>query len=584
MGGERLDPGIESFARLLGLRDGYTARHAERAAVLALAVGERLQLPADLIDVLGRASRLQDLGKIGVPDAILRKAEPLTPEEWEVMRCHPVWGAEALATMEGFEETATAVRFHHERWDGRGYPDGLAQRAIPWVSRIIGACEAFCSMTADRPYRPALSLARARDLMRAGAGTHFDPDVVDALLAVVEREPELARDDTSPGDGAFGGAFTTMPGAAGVFGGPEPAGGAERPGPAASASGSGAAAGAADGTSPTGRTRTGPPPSRLPAAVAGLRLPALTESRERLVRMLDADPPKWGRMADLVETDPGLAAALLTVARRTASVPKALEALGVERVREICDATPTFDFFQQVTGVRLPPERFRLHAVATQRAARRLATALEHPATDEIAVAALLHDVGRLVLADAHDAYPREVLQGTRTPEERVRAERRVLGYDHATAGGAVLERWGLPERVVGWVTGHHDAGVGPEAAIVRLADMLAHYGAGAPVDPRALLQAAGELSLSPTDLRAAMFDLNAPSTGRSERAEPSPLTDRERDALRGLASGKALQDIADARGSSVSTVRTHLHNAYKKVGAADRAQAVLIATEKGWI
>ncbi|CAA9534795.1 MAG: hypothetical protein AVDCRST_MAG85-3997, partial [uncultured Solirubrobacteraceae bacterium] len=326
------------------------------------------------------------------------------------------------------------------------------------------------------------------------------------------------------------------------------------------------------------------PPSRLPDAVARVRLPALTESRERLVRMLGEDPPKLGRMADLVETDPGLAAALLAAVRGTASVPAALEKLGAEAIGKVIAETPTFDFFQQATGARLPPERFRLHAVAAQRAARRLAAAAEHPAIDEIAVAALLHDVGRLVLADAHEGYPRDVLEGTRTPEERVRAERRILGYDHATVGGAVLERWGLPDRVVGWVTGHHDPEVGPEAAIVRLADMLAHYGAGAPVDPRALLQAAAELSLSPTDLRAAMFDLNAPAVGRPERAEPSPLTERERDALRGLASGKALQDIADERGSSVSTVRTHLHNAYKKVGAADRAQAVLIATEKGWI
>jgi len=262
----------------------------------------------------------------------------------------------------------------------------------------------------------------------------------------------------------------------------------------------------------------------------------------------------------------------------------ALEGLGVERVGALSDATPTFDFFQQVAGWRLPPERFRLHAVAAQRASRRLAAALEHELADELAVAALLHDVGRLVLADAHDAYPRDVLKGTRTPEERVRAERRVLGYDHATASAAVLERWGLPDRLVAWVAGHHDPDVSPEAAIVRLADMLAHYAVGTPVDPHALLQVARELSLSPADLRAAMFDLNAPSAGRTERSEPSPLTQRESDALRGLATGKALQAIADERGSSVSTVRTHLHNAYKKVGAADRAQAVLIATEKGWI
>jgi putative nucleotidyltransferase with HDIG domain len=462
--------------------------------------------------------------------------------------------------MEGFEETATAMRFHHERFDGRGYPDGLSERAIPWVSRIIGACEAFCSMTADRPYRPALTLSRARDLMRAGAGSHFDPDVVEALLAVVERRPELARDLTDDDEVRF-----TVPAVASSPPAPEPP--------------------ARDGERAT-RARSGPPPSRLPAAVARLQLPALAESRERLLRMLAEDPPKPGRMADLVETDPGLTAALLAAADGAASVPDALDQLGFDAVGEIVTATPSFDFFQQVAGWRLPPERFRLHAVGTQRAARRLATALEHEAADELAVAALLHDVGRLVLADAHDVYPREVLKGTRTPEERVRAERRVLGYDHATAGAAVLERWGVPQRVVEWVAGHHDNEVSAEAAIVRLADMLAHYGTGGPIDPKALLATAGELSLSPEDLRSAMFDLNAPSAGvaRAEPAEPSPLTDSETGALQGLATGKALQDIADERGSSVSTVRTHLHNAYKKVGAADRAQAVLIATEKGWI
>jgi putative nucleotidyltransferase with HDIG domain len=558
MARQPIDPGIESFARLLVLRDGYTARHAERAAVLAIAVGERLEIPAELMAVLRRASRLQDIGKIGVPDAILLKTEPLTPEEWEVMRCHPVWGAEALATMDGMEEVATAVRSHHEQWDGGGYPDGLAQRAIPWVSRIIGACEAFCSMTADRPYRPALPLARAKELVRAGAGSHFDPEVATALLAVLERRPELAREDATPTR------FTPTAPA------PPPA-----PEPAAVPQPD-------DGRQT--RPRSGPPPSRLPAAVAALRLPALAESRERLLRMVNGPDPKPAHMADLVETDPGLTAALLSAADGAASVPEAINELGFGRVAEVALQTPTFDFFQQFAGLRLPPERFRLHAVATLRAARRLAAAVDYDKPDEVAVAALLHDVGRLVLADAHDAYPEDVLRGTRTPEERVRAERRVLGYDHATAGAAILERWALPDRLVAWVAGHHDPGVGTEAAVIRLADMLAHYGTGGAVDPRALLEAARELKLTGEALRGAMFDLNAPAAKRTEPTEPSPLTERETEALRGLATGKALQEIADDRGSSVSTVRTHLHNAYKKVNAADRAQAVLIATEKGWI
>jgi putative nucleotidyltransferase with HDIG domain len=565
-----IESGIESFARLLTLRDGYTARHAERAADLAVAVGERLGLGEDAMDVLRRAARLHDIGKIGVPDSILRKQEPLDSEEWAVMRCHPAWGAEALASIPGFEETATVVRFHHERWDGRGYPDGLIADATPLESRIIGAAEAFSSMTADRPWRHALPLARARDLMQTSSGSHFDPDVVEALLAVVDERPDLARDAEAP----------PIPFGAGA----EPATVAPPPG-----SGSGVPA----GDDPSKRARPGPAPSRLPAAIAELRLPALAESRERLLRMVKDPSPKTGRIADLVETDPGLTAALLIAANASrragaaggvASVPAALDSLGLDEVARIAEETPAFDFFQQVAGWRVPPERFRLHAVACQRAARRLAAAIEHEDADELAVAALLHDVGKLVLAAAHDAWPRDVLGAARTPEERVRAERRVLGYDHATAGAAALERWKLPERVVEAVASHHDEGVGLEAAVVRLADMLAHYGSGAPVDPRALLANARELELDGDALRAAMFDLNAPSAGRPDRIEPSPLTDREKSSLQGLAEGLVYKDIAEKHGMSVSTVRTHLHNAYKKLEVADRAQAVLAATERGWI
>jgi putative nucleotidyltransferase with HDIG domain len=565
-----IESGIESFARLLTLRDGYTARHAERAADLAVAVGERLGLGEDAMDVLRRAARLHDIGKIGVPDSILRKQEPLDSEEWAVMRCHPAWGAEALASIPGFEETATVVRFHHERWDGRGYPDGLIADATPLESRIIGAAEAFSSMTADRPWRHALPLARARDLMQTSSGSHFDPDVVEALLAVVDERPDLARDAEAP----------PIPFGAGA----EPATVAPPPG-----SGSGVPA----GDDPSKRARPGPAPSRLPAAIAELRLPALAESRERLLRMVKDPSPKTGRIADLVETDPGLTAALLIAANASrragaaggvASVPAGARLARARRGRP--DRRGDAGLRLLPAGRRLaraaralPPARGRLPA---RRA--RLAAAIEHEDADELAVAALLHDVGKLVLAAAHDAWPRDVLGAARTPEERVRAERRVLGYDHATAGAAALERWKLPERVVEAVASHHDEGVGLEAAVVRLADMLAHYGSGAPVDPRALLANARELELDGDALRAAMFDLNAPSAGRPDRIEPSPLTDREKSSLQGLAEGLVYKDIAEKHGMSVSTVRTHLHNAYKKLEVADRAQAVLAATERGWI
>jgi HD-GYP domain-containing protein (c-di-GMP phosphodiesterase class II) len=125
------------------------------------------------------------VGKIQVPDAVLNKPGPLEPHENEVIRCHATWGAETLARIPGLEAVATIVRFHHERWDGAGYPDGLSGARIPLASRIICACDAFAAMTADRPYREAMPACDALEEVVAGSGTQFDPAVVEALSHAV---------------------------------------------------------------------------------------------------------------------------------------------------------------------------------------------------------------------------------------------------------------------------------------------------------------------------------------------------------------------------------------------------------------
>jgi DNA-binding CsgD family transcriptional regulator len=171
-----------------------------------------------------------------------------------------------------------------------------------------------------------------------------------------------------------------------------------------------------------------------------------------------------------------------------------------------------------------------------------------------------------------------------------VRAERRELTLDHASAGAMLLERWGVAGSVVEAVGGHHDEDRGRDAAVVRLADMLGHYATGEAVDGGALLAVARGLGLEGAELRAVMFDLHAPAPvasgpgGRPEPAEPSPFTPRELDALRGLAAGGTYKEIAEELGLSTSTLRSHLHNVYGKLGVADRAQAVLMAAERGWL
>jgi putative nucleotidyltransferase with HDIG domain len=199
-------------------------------------------------------------------------------------------------------------------------------------------------------------------------------------------------------------------------------------------------------------------------------------------------------------------------------------------------------------------------------------------------VTALLHDIGKLVLMHAYPGYPGQVHGTARTPEERIHRERRELGVDHALVGGVLARRWGLPKAVASVIERHHSDDATGEAAFVRLADMLAHYSQGGAVSPTELLRCARSIGLGPTELRAVMYDLPYPSTGRTRQIDPCPLSSREVEVLKRLAEGKVYKQIAHELELSTSTVRTHLHNIYGKLGAVDRAQAVLIATERGWL
>ena len=163
--------------------------------------------------------------------------------------------------------------------------------------------------------------------------------------------------------------------------------------------------------------------------------------------------------------------------------------------------------------------------------------------------------------------------------------ERRELGVDHALVGGVLARRWGLPKSVAHVIEHHHDDNAEGEAAIVRLADMLAHYVLGSSITPAEMLSVSRAIGMKPADLRTVMYDLPLPSTAsRPRQVDPCPMSGREVDVLRRLAKGMVYKQIASELGLSTSTVRTHLHNVYGKLGAMDRAQAVLIATERGWI
>jgi putative nucleotidyltransferase with HDIG domain len=179
---------IGALVTAMDARDGYTARHSQEVVATARATGTSLGLDSAELAELGVAALLHDLGKVRIPDAILNKRGPLSPDETEVMTQHPVWGAEILTRVPGLEVVAAIVRFHHERWDGVGYPNGLSGERIPLASRIIAVCDSHNAMTSDRPYRRALSHADALAELRTGAGWQFDPAVVSHFTALIDRK------------------------------------------------------------------------------------------------------------------------------------------------------------------------------------------------------------------------------------------------------------------------------------------------------------------------------------------------------------------------------------------------------------
>ncbi len=166
--------------------------HCEGVAARAAEVAERLGCDEAERKAIARAAQLHDIGKVAIPEAILRKPGPLTDEEWQVMRDHTLIGERILSAVPPLQEVAALVRSSHERWDGCGYPDRLDGEAIPLGSRIIFVCDAFDAMTEDRAYQPARSREEALRELRSGAGSQFDPQVVEAFTASLDRAPHEA--------------------------------------------------------------------------------------------------------------------------------------------------------------------------------------------------------------------------------------------------------------------------------------------------------------------------------------------------------------------------------------------------------
>jgi len=186
---------IRSLVKALELRDMETEGHSERVVGLSVHLGERLNLAAEDMDKLVLGSYLHDIGKIGVPDRILLNPGELNTEERLVINSHVEKGLEILGDISFLQPARDVVMFHHERWDGRGYQQGLSGPAIPIVARIFAVADVFDALVNDRPYRSALSFTAAQDILREQRGKKFDPAIVDLFLTISEGELSVINEN-----------------------------------------------------------------------------------------------------------------------------------------------------------------------------------------------------------------------------------------------------------------------------------------------------------------------------------------------------------------------------------------------------
>jgi len=187
---EAYDTTLEGWATALELRDQATEEHTKRVLSLVVQLAEKMEIPDEDIVQIRRGAILHDIGKMGIPDQVLGKPEALTDDEVEIMRQHPLLAVKMLSRIKFLSGALEIPMFHHERWDGDGYPHRLKGEDIPLSARLFAVIDVWDAMTSERPYRKALPLNKAKEHIQDGAGNHFDPKVVEVFLEMIEEEGE----------------------------------------------------------------------------------------------------------------------------------------------------------------------------------------------------------------------------------------------------------------------------------------------------------------------------------------------------------------------------------------------------------
>ncbi len=177
---------LEGLLQILALRDQETQGHTKRVTGITILLARKLDVPGPELNLIRQGSMLHDIGKIGIPDSILLKPGPLTPDEWVIMKKHPVYAYQILSRIEHLKPAFEIPLYHHEKWDGSGYPAGLRGEEIPFAARLFAFADVFDALTSDRPYRKAWSRQRAIAYIKARVATQFDPRITPIFEHMME--------------------------------------------------------------------------------------------------------------------------------------------------------------------------------------------------------------------------------------------------------------------------------------------------------------------------------------------------------------------------------------------------------------
>jgi putative nucleotidyltransferase with HDIG domain len=451
---ERLRSLAYGLSAALDARDPKTRGHSDRVAMIAMAIinemekADKSPVYQELRSCMRLAGLLHDIGKVGIPDSILLKAGELTKEEYHFIKRHPLIGAEIVNACTGLKELVPGVLYHHEHYDGSGYPFGLKGEDIPLLARVISLADAFDAITSDRPFRAASSHDEAISILTGYPSKNFDRSVLTALVSAHEKgalsfvripakstgvgEPEKEIDDV------YGDALKSLP--------------------------------------------TLPPV----LTVVNKLLADEDASLKDVASALSSDEGLTSRVLRLVNS------AYYGLPRRISTVPLAITILGAKAVKNQVVNIAFADLMNSLGGGRREYALLWSHAISTAAWAKSIAAKFGNADEEEAFTAGLVHDIGKAVsLRLKPGDYGKVVLESTRSGKDLRGVEEQVLGFDHSRIGAWAAERWRLPLALVGAIRWHHEPeGVRDEDEITRklvetvhLADILARASEQTPPD-----------------------------------------------------------------------------------------------------